>query len=126
MTTASTTIFVLGAIDPEMLTISRVLTAAGLPWRWARLPGTDGATPIRQPGAAYQCEDVAAAGGGVARVWVECRPAGTDRAALEARGDVVIDHHDTAQDPGARGDVRGDGRRMGSGNGWGSARQRRL
>jgi hypothetical protein len=99
MTTASTTIFVLGAIDPEMLTISRVLTAAGLPWRWARLPGTDGATPIRQPGAAYQCENVAAAGGGVARVWVECRPAGTDRAALEARGDVVIDHHDVRVDP---------------------------
>jgi len=144
-------IFSLGAVDPEMLTISRLLTAAGVPWRWAREPaavrpgdrvvtghgdaatvtetsgprvavaldrdaGTDhpgawwdvaeltrldgspcGAPCVRNPGAAYAvCDDRQ---GAAARVWVECRPAGLSRAELEARGDVVIDHHDTRHDP---------------------------
>lgn len=144
-------VFILGAVDPEMFTISRLLTAAGVPWRWAREPaavhpgdrvvtghgdaatvtetsgprvsvaldrdaGTDhpgawwdvaelsrpdgspcGAPCVRAPGAAYACCDDRQ--GGATRVWVECRPAGMSRPALEARGDVVIDHHDVRCDP---------------------------
>jgi hypothetical protein len=58
-------------------------------------------TPIRSPAEAYACADRVSAGGGVHTVfvWVECRPAGASRAALEARGDVVIDHHDVRSDP---------------------------
>jgi len=128
--------FVLGAIDPEMFTIARCLTAAGCEWEWAAPPGTAekcaaltqraidaqncGApesewaalsaeakrlrsTPIRQPAAAYACEDRRSAQSGHTRtfVWVECRPAGVSRAALEARGDDVIDHHDLRHDPEA-------------------------
>lgn len=128
--------FMLGAIDPEMITTSRCLTAAGVEWEWAAPPGAaekynditrraidaqnSGApeeewaplfaealrlrsTPIRQPAEAYACEDRLSAQSGHTRtfVWVECRPAGISRAALEARGDVVIDHHDLCHDPEA-------------------------
>lgn len=153
LSTVKAVTFVLGAIDPEMLTISRTLTAAGVPWRWAREPaalrsgdrvvtghgddatvtdvngsrvavtldrdadtGTDhpgawwdvseltrpdgspcGSPCVRAPGAAYACCDDRQ--GAAIRVWVECRPAGMSRAELEARGDVVIDHHDARCDP---------------------------
>lgn len=135
--------FVLGAIDPEMFTIARALTDAGIPWRWARGPVVGGetyacpddgvsgvvigergsgaehdvlvrrrddrdwwyasatlraVTPHRAPAAAYASQDVPAADG-VTRVWVECRPGHLSRAEMEARGDVVIDHHDVRFDP---------------------------
>lgn len=110
---APSVIFVLGSIDPEMLTIMRALHAAGVPWRWASTPAGraaaaekkspqpgDGTRPVVAPAAAYAADDVAALEGAT-RVWVECRPAGMTRAAVEARGDVVVDHHDAAQDPAA-------------------------
>lgn len=106
-------LFVLGAVDPEMMFIERALRSAGFAVGYA----TAGGTRVT-PATAYRADDtggcpacttpnnpegrcsdatycsVSHSGASVPRVvWVECRPAGVTRAMLEARGDVVIDHH---------------------------------
>lgn len=90
-------LFVLGAIDPEMLTISRELDAAGVQWTWAHTADAPdaGSTPIRVPADAYRvCDTRIEYDRPRVVVWVECRPAGMTRDALFERGDEVIDHHD--------------------------------
>lgn len=91
-----TPLFILGFFDPEMHTIERCLDI-GMSRRAAVRNQLVGA-----PSEAYRVDDVPlddAVTGHTVRVWVECRPAGMSREALEARGDIVVDHHA----PGDRG-----------------------
>lgn len=90
-------LFILGFFDPEMYAIERCLGSA----TWA-MRATVNRQIVASPADAYRVDDFdveADAASRVVRCWVECRPTGMSRADLEARGDIVIDHHA----PGDRG-----------------------
>lgn len=91
-----TPLFVLGFFDREMHTIEQCLPVGTV--RRATMRNQI----VGAPSEAYRVDDVRlddAVTGHTVRVWVECRPEGMSRRDLEARGDIVIDHHE----PGDRG-----------------------
>lgn len=90
-------LFILGASDPEMSAIERLLAECRIPFAYATVDG------VRvHPGNAYRADDCSVSCGeflySESRVFVECRPA-SSMMLMQGDSDTFIDHHNPG-DPG--------------------------